>query len=358
MKNIYSCFFTLCLAGLVILPLGNVNAGNKDRSGQAGASELLINPWAQSSGWGSVNTANASGLEAMFANIAGIAHTKRTEMIFAYTNWLSGSGVDVMVFGLSQRLGQNSGVLAFNIMNMSFGQIDITTTNAPEGGNGVFKPNYLNINLAYAKAFSNSIFGGLNIKVISESISDATATGIALDAGIQYITGEQKQIKFGVALKNVGPPMHFSGDGLSFRGIIPTHGDDNDLFTVSQRSEKYEMPATLRIGASYDFLIGDLHRITLAGNFSSNSFSKDQFMLGLEYALKYYLSLRAGYTYQDGIFNSSLPDRGTVLTGFSGGFSVSVPFSKEKESGIGIDYSYRATNPYAGTHTIGLKLNF
>lgn len=358
MKKIYSCLFILCCAGLLLLPKGMIYAGNKDRSGQAGASELLINPWAQSSAWGSVNTSNATGLEAMFPNIAGIAHTRGTEIIFAYTNWLSGSGVNIMTFGVSQRLGKNSGVLAFHIMNMSFGQIDITTTNAPEGGNGIFKPNYLNINLAYAKAFSNSIFGGLNIKIISESISDASAQGIALDAGIQYITGEKKQIKFGVALKNVGPPMRFSGDGLTFRGIIPTHGNDNDLFTVSQRSEKYEMPATLRIGASYDFLIGELHRITLAGNFSSNSFTKDQVTLGLEYALKYYLSLRTGYTYQDGIFSSSLPERGSVFTGFSGGFSVSVPFNKEKETGIGIDYSYRSTNPYAGTHTIGLKLNF
>ena len=358
MKNIYNGLVTLFMAGLLILPVGMVNAGNKDRSGQAGASELLINPWPQSSAWGSVNTANATGLEAMFANIAGISHTRGTEIIFAYTNWLSGSGVNVMAFGVSQKLGKNSGVLAFNIMNMSMGEIDITTTNAPEGGNGVYKPNYLNINLAYAKAFSNSIFGGLNVKIISESISDASATGIAVDAGVQYITGEKKQIKFGVALKNVGPPMKFSGDGISFRGIIPTHGNDNDLFTVSQRSQKYELPATLRIGASYDFLIGDLHRITLAGNFTSNSFTKDQFILGVEYALKYYLSLRAGYTYQDGIFSSSLPERGTVLTGFSGGFSVSVPFNKEKETGIGIDYSYRSTNPYSGTHTIGLKLNF
>jgi long-subunit fatty acid transport protein len=223
---------------------------------------------------------------------------------------------------------------------------------------GQFKPNYLNINLAYAKAFSNSIFGGLNIKVISESIADASATGIALDAGVQYITGDKDQIKFGVALKNIGPTMKFSGDGLSFRGVIPTHGNDNDLFTVATRSAAYEMPATLRIGASYDFLIGEMHKITLAGNFTSNSFTKDQFTLGLEYTLKPYFALRAGYAYQDGIFSSSVVDRGTVFTGLNAGFSVSVPFNKEKETGIGIDYSYRTTNPYSGVHCIGLKLNF
>jgi hypothetical protein len=359
MKNLYSLLFAIFIAGLmIVLPMNKVSAGNKDRSGQAGASELMIDPWARSSGWGSVNTAGAYGLEAMYSNIAGTASTKGTEIIFSYTDWLQGAGISIMNFGFSQKLGQNKGVLSVDIMSMNFGEIDITTVNSPEGQLGQFKPNYLNINLAYAKAFSNSIFGGLNIKVISESIADASATGIALDAGVQYITGDKDQIKFGVALKNIGPTMKFSGDGLSFRGVIPTHGNDNDLFTVDTRSATYEMPATLRIGASYDFLIGEMHKITLAGNFTSNSFTKDQFTLGLEYTLKPYFALRTGYTYQDGIFNSSVVDRGTVFTGLNAGFSVSVPFNKEKETGIGIDYSYRTTNPYSGVHCIGLKLNF
>jgi hypothetical protein len=358
MKKIYSGFIALFLMGLIVMPALKVTAGNKDRAGQAGASELLINPWAKSSGWGSVNTSCAMGLEAMYSNIAGIAHTKGTEIIFAYTNWLQGSGINVMAFGVAQKLGTNKGVLGINIMSMTFGEVDITTTNAPEGTSGVFKPSYLNINLSYAKAFSNSIYGGLNIKIISESISDVSAQGIALDAGIQYITGEKQQIKFGVALKNVGTPMKFGGDGLSFRGIIPGHGNDNDLFTVQQRSVAFELPATLRIGASYDFLMGEMNRLTLAANFQSNSFTKDQFVLGLEYALKYYLSLRAAYTYQNGIFNNTVTESGTVFTGLSLGASVSVPFNKEKETGVQIDYSYRTTNPYSGTHSIGLKLNF
>jgi len=359
MKNLYSLLFAIFIAGLmIVLPMNKVSAGNKDRSGQAGASELMIDPWARSSGWGSVNTAGAYGLEAMYSNIAGTASTKGTEIIFSYTDWLQGAGISIMNFGFSQKLGQNKGVLSVDIMSMNFGEIDITTVNSPEGQLGQFKPNYLNINLAYAKAFSNSIFVGLNVKVISESIADASATGIALDAGVQYITGDKDQIKFGVALKNIGPTMKFSGDGLSFRGVIPTHGNDNDLFTVDTRSATYEMPATLRIGASYDFLIGEMHKITLAGNFTSNSFTKDQFTLGLEYTLKPYFALRAGYTYQDGIFSSSVVDRGTVFTGLNAGFSVSVPFNKEKETGIGIDYSYRTTNPYSGVHCIGLKLNF
>jgi len=358
MKNIYNILLAFFLVALILYPMDKVTAGNKDRSGHAGASELLINPWSRSPGWGGVGTSCTQGLEALFTNIAGTAFTTGTEIVFSWTNWLQGSGVNIYSFGISQKLGQNKGVLTAAVMSMNFGEIEITTTNSPEGGIGTFKPAYMNINIGYAKAFSNSIYGGINIKIISESISDASALGIAIDAGVQYVTGERDQIKFGVALKNVGTPMRFSGDGLSFRGIIPGHGDDNDLFTVSQRSEKFELPATLRIGASYDFLIGEMHRITLAGNFNSNSFTKDQFILGLEYDLKYYLSLRAGYTYQQGMFESNVADRGTVFTGPTAGFTVSVPFNREKNTGIGIDYSFRGTNPFGGVHNVGLTLNF
>ena len=74
--------------GLVIIPAYRANAGNKDRSGQAGAAELMINPWANSTGWGSVGTSCTQGLEAMYTNIAGTAFTKGTEIIFAYTNFI------------------------------------------------------------------------------------------------------------------------------------------------------------------------------------------------------------------------------------------------------------------------------
>ena len=40
-------------------------AGNEDRAGQAGANELLINPWARTAGWGGCNIALVRGVEAL-----------------------------------------------------------------------------------------------------------------------------------------------------------------------------------------------------------------------------------------------------------------------------------------------------
>ena len=120
MKKIYGILLAIFLIGLITFPSQYATAGNKDRSGQAGASELLINPWARSSGWGGVGTSCTQGLEALFTNIAGTGFVTGTEIIFSYTNWLSGSGVSLYTFGLSQKLGKNSGVLTAAFMSMNF----------------------------------------------------------------------------------------------------------------------------------------------------------------------------------------------------------------------------------------------
>jgi hypothetical protein len=347
----------LVAALLGLLPFASLYAGNEQRAGQAGATELLINPWARSSGWGSANSGSIRGLEAQFLNVAGTAFTRKTELLFARTNWLVGTDIHINTFGFSQRVG-TTGVLGLGIMSMDFGDIPITTTELPEGGIGTFSPQYINLGLSYAKAFSDNIYGGLNMKLISEAISDVSAKGIALDAGIQYVSGKWDHIKFGIALKNVGPRMKFSGDGLSFRNVITATGQE---LTVEHRAAEFELPSLVNIGAAYDVhLMRDSsgksqHRVTPALTFTSNSFTKDEVRLGVEYGFRSFLMARVGYVYEKGILDEE--ERTTAFTGLNAGFTVELPLNKAKGSSFGFDYSYRATDPFQGCHTFGARIN-
>ena len=310
------------------------------------------------------------GLEALQLNVAGTAFTKKTELIFCRTNWLAGTGISINSFGLSQKVGE-SGVLSLSLMSMNFGDIEITTVEIPEGGIGTYRPNYTNIAIAYAKEFSNSIYGGLAVKIINEKTADLSASGVCFDAGIQYLTGIGKNklgkknsnnLHFGISMKNVGPTMRFRGDGLSFRGAVPP----NDIvMTVEQRSADFELPSLIMIGGMFDFYLAQKvdtiagkiksdHRISIAGNFTSNSFIKDQYHGGLEYSFKEIVMIRGGYVYEKGI--SSYSTRTTCFTGPTVGVSVQIPLNKEKGSTFSIDYSYRDTNPFNGVHSIGAKV--
>jgi hypothetical protein len=337
-------------------------AGNEDRTGNAGAPELLINPWARSGGWGSVNTGCVQGVEAIFGDVAGIAFTKHTEIIFSHSIYLKGTGIGINAFGLSQKAGK-TGVIALAVMAMNFGDIPITTVDNSDGngGLGTYSPKFMNINIAYGKAFSNSIYGGINLKIIYDAIPDVAAQGIAIDAGIQYVTGEKENIKFGIALKNWGTDIKYSGSGLTFPAVIP-NGISTSESTVSKRAANSQLPSLVNIGASYDFLFSAIHTLTAAVNFTSNSFSKDQYTLGLEYGFYKCLYLRAGFTYEQGLFNiydgnNAKKTRTTPYTGPSAGLSVDVPLNKEKGTKFTFDYSYKATDPFQGTHSFGARIS-
>lgn len=325
-------------------------AGNPDRVGSAGATQLLINPWARSAGWSLAGTATVRGVEGMFGNVAGLAHLHKTEVAFTSTRWLEGSGVKINAFGFAQKLGA-SGVIGLSYMGTSYGELPVTTVDQPDGTGGTFRPTSSNVGIAYAKEFSNSIYGGLLVRVVSESIANVRSSGFAFDAGIHYVTGATENIHFGITLKNVGPPMRFNGDGLAVQGLLSS---GSDQLTIEQRSDHFELPSMMNIGAAYDFNISELHKLTLAGNFVSNSFTKDQFVLGLDYGFKKMIHLRGGYLYEKDITDNT--KRETVFTGASGGISIDFAFGEEKKSTIALDYGYRATNPFSGVHQIGVRI--
>jgi len=185
--------------------------------------------------------------------------------------------------------------------------------------------------------------------VLSESISNVKTGGVAIDAGIQYVTGKKEQVKFGVALKNVGPNMKYSGDGLSIRGFV---NQQPNQMTLEQRSASLELPSLIRIAFSYDLHLNDDNILTPGYTFTANSFTNDQHAVGLNYMWSKYLVLRAGFVYEKGIFDNS---RATALTGPTAGLSVMVPINKEGGA-FSIDYAYQTSNPFQGTHSIGVSI--
>ena len=334
---------------IATLGLGSVWAGNPDRAGSAGASQLLINPWAASNGLVGANMASIQGLESVFTNVAGLCFIDKNELITANSQYLGGSGISLNSVGFATRVG-DVGVLGITVTSMKFGDIPIMTEDLPEGGIGTFSPSFSNIGVSYSKEFSNSIYAGFTLRIISESISNVKASGIAFDAGIRYVTGEDDKMRFGISLRNVGPPMRYAGDGLT--ASATPQGSANSL-TVLQRSERYELPSLVNIGIAYDIINSDKMVLELNGMFTSNSFTKDQFGIGVETRIGDNVELRAGYLLEQGIFSDD--NATTAYTGPAGGLTLKVP-TGSTGSVIGLDYSYRTTNPFSGTHTVGVKI--
>jgi len=327
-------------------------AGNPQRAGSAGASELLINPYARSSGWGDVSLGGVRGSDAMFVNIAGLSFVEGTEIRFDNTQWLVGAGVQINSLSFIQRVGDN-GVFGIGIVGFDYGEWEITTADQPGGNGAIIAPSALIINIGYSQKFTESIFGGINIKTFNSQISNMKSMGLMFDAGVQYIPEGNDEWKFGITLQNIGPSLKYTGDGSSVILPVPTNGTAYSQ-AWDGKSAKFELPTKLSMGISRDFNLDEEHnhRITGAVAFTSNSFEADFFQLGGEYGFKGVFMVRLGYK----VFLTSSEDLKSALTGLTAGFTAQLPLNKSKGTFLGIDYSYRATNPFQGVHSVGIAI--
>src|SRR6056297_2320293 len=204
----YILFTAVALFGLT--SISTSYAGNPDRQGEAGAYELLLNPWARSAGLHTLNVSMVSGVEAMRVNVAGMAGTRRSELAIGHARYLEGTGISMNAVGLTQRVGEN-GVFGLSLMSMGFGDIPVTTVNLPGGDGSTFSPSFFYLGIGYAHTFENKVSVGVLARAVSQTISSVSAFGFAIDAGVQYVTGPDDNFKFGISLRNIGLPMRYGG---------------------------------------------------------------------------------------------------------------------------------------------------
>lgn len=340
----------------MMLLVGTAWAGNPDRQGEAGAPELLMNPWARSAGLHTMTTSMISGAEAMRLNIAGLARINKTEIVLGNTQYLRGTDIQFNSLGISQKIGEGS-ALGISLMSVDFGDIRRTTTGQPEGTGSTFSPRFFNLGIGYSHIFENKVSVGALVRVVSESIEDANASAVALDAGVQYVTGDRDNFKFGISLRNIGGRMKFDGEGLADELFVDDF-DGSHGQTILQRASVFELQSVLNIGMSYDFFVGNSNRITAVGNYTSNAFSQDNIGGGLEFAFKEMVMLRAGYKLDFGEITDSEAGTDPLYTGLAAGATLNVPTSKkEGATKIAFDYAYRTTKIFDGTHNFSVRIN-
>jgi hypothetical protein len=346
---------------LLVIATVSLFAGSPDRSAGAGGTQLLLNPYARSAGMMNANTASLRSCEAMLFNVGGLAYAEKTEFMFSNMTYLQGTGIFYNSINIAQSLGDGN-VLGITASSLDVGNILLTSEGLPDGDQGTFTPQILNLGVAYSKRFSNSISGGILIRYFTEGITNVRAGGVAFDAGVQYQTAlnpknkqKKEDFRFGISIRNIGPDASYEGSGLSFRSINPSTGADRRALMGSQ---SFNLPALLHIGASYDIRLDKnpdtyIHRLTPSGNFNYNAFSNNITSIGVEYAYRESFMVRGGYGIQS---NNTKNDYRTQYIGFAGGLTIQMPVSK-KGTIIGLDYAYAPTHVFNGNHNITIRLS-
>ena len=347
------------LAGLV-LEITNTTAiaGSRKRRGTSGANELLIPVGSVATALGGANQALVYGADAIYWNPAGIARSPaNSEMMFSRHRYIA--GIDITYIAAMVNF-PGLGAFAFSLKNLDFGDIAVTTTDNTDGTGELFSPSYIVGGISFSKVMTDRIAFGVTTKFISESIMRETASGIALDMGVQYSSGPGGY-RLGVSLKNLGPNMKFEGPDLEEtyvpRGTPPGSSAEPRRINL----QDFELPSTLELGVGYEFLLDEQNTLTLSSNFLNNNFSLDEFKFGAEYSMNDLIFLRSGFNIG---YMSDADDGEATFTNSSENFlwgpsfGAGLNYDLTQEMRINLEYALQTAKFFEDNQWITLTLLF
>jgi len=335
----------LTVAGLV----GLANAGNPEKTGTAGAQELLIPVGARGTALGGACLAYITGVDALYWNPAGIANTNQSvESSFSYMNYIA----DLNLTNLAVATKLGFGSLAFSFQSIGFGDIEQTTEGAPDGNGIMFSPTYFTMTGAFSRAMTDRIYAGVAVKMISEKIMGMGATGVAFDMGVQYLTG--MGLKLGVAMKNYGSNIKFSGGDTERPVFLPGTEPETPAHRLAFPTQSSELPSMFELGASYEIKPMEDASVTFMANFRNNNFGNDEYLGGAELIYNDMFFVRGGYSY--GGNQQKYVGKSNYIYGptFGAGFK----YKLTGNTTIALDFAYRTTEFFTNNTIFSVKLGF
>lgn len=292
-KEVIYMIKKISIAILIVLFLAAaVYAGGDRRKGTAGAQELRIPLGSRGAALGGSFVSSVTGIESIYWNPAGLSSVRNVEALFSYMDYIadmkfifSGVGVSIPGFGT---LGISGRVL-------SVGDIIVTTEEAPDGTGEILTPNFVTLGVTYSRQMTDRVFFGSSINFVTEQIDRESARGWCMDFGFQYIPGLVRGLKIGVAVKNIGPNMRFSGADLEHLSPVPGTPVGSEQKLMRTYLSSFELPSYFHIGTSLDLVNNETMKATVTASFKNNNFIEDEYNGGVEFAYKDMLFLRGGY---------------------------------------------------------------
>ncbi len=324
----------LIVAAVLLVALGSVQAGNENRAGTAGATELLIPVGSRGSAMAGSVVANSYGVDALYWNPAGLAWLDGTEVMFTHLPYIADIDVNYLAFGKSI---EDFGSVALSVKVVSIGDIEETTEQFPDGTGNIYSPTLAVIGLSYARALTTQVNFGFTANYVREDVFEVSANGFAFDFGFTY-EPRWRGVTLGLAIKNYGPgDITYTGSG--FERQVNNR-------PVSSTNATSEFPTSINMGIAWNFVNQGMNSATMSGNFRSNNLSDDLWQGGMEYVYNERYSLRAGYLYSE---------NDEFLYGFSLGGGLVFDLGT---TSLAFDYSWTETEVFSDNQYFTVTASF
>lgn len=287
-------FILLVLCATLLVQHSNAQTFRSDVSkrGTTAAPFLSIAQGARALAMGGAFIAVADDASSLYWNPAGITDIYGRSLIVDHTQWLAGINYNFVAGTLN--LGD------FGVLGMSFTASDIDemlvrTVENPEGNGETFGVTDVAFSVAYALRLTDKFSIGFNPKVISQKIYHVSASAVAIDIGIKYITPFDG-IVLGMAVSNFGTKMQMDGSSLDvLNDPDPNTTGNNGRIPARLFTEEWALPLNFKFGLAYKAYSDDMNQLLLAANASHPSDDYESVDVGAEYVFNDFLALRGGY---------------------------------------------------------------
>ncbi|RJP65084.1 MAG: hypothetical protein C4539_13700 [Ignavibacteriales bacterium] len=341
MKKIYTIILMFLLVAVNL-----VYASGGNRNGTGGAAQLLIPTGPKGISLGGSNVSFTKGIDALYWNPAGLSRTKYgIEATFSQMSYIADIGVS---YGAVSTNVEGVGMFALSIKALAIGEIDVTTTEHPDGTGQTYSPQMLTAGLSFARNLSDRISVGLTANLITEKLGLVSATGFAFNIGVMYTgLGGIDGLSFGLVMKNIGPQMQYEGSGLNIQATSTSLSRPGQYYKIEAAS--FELPSSLEFGVAYNARIDDMNSLMFSTTFQNNNFAGDNYKLGAEYTFSDAISVRGGYT--------MAPDyeKDDFIYGLTAGIGGKYDLGDVQ---IKVDYAYRDVKYFDGNHVFGISFGF
>ncbi len=292
MKFIHIVIFILLIAFLHTNVNSQTFVANVSKKGTTAASFLSIGQGTKARSLGSAFVALADDQSAIYWNVSGIADIKGGGVLVERTNWIA--DVNYNYLAATYSLG-DYGTIGLSFTSSSIEDMDVTTILDPDGTGETFSVADVAFSIAYAIKLTENFSIGFNPKFIHQKIWRMSASAIAIDLGIKYVTPFDGII-LGMSISNFGTPMRMDGkSSLVLYDPDPNSTGNNGKIPAFLETDSWELPLNFRVGLAYKAVDTDLHTITIAADALHPSDNYESVNIGAEYTFNDMFSVRGGY---------------------------------------------------------------
>lgn len=327
---------------LTVIVSGALSA--QDKVGTTAANFLNIPVGGKAISLGGAYTALADDATALFWNPGAVARIGRSDIHTSFTNYF----VDARHtwFG-AQYMLTRADAIGVSLNSLGYGDWEkVTTVENPEGTGEYWQASDLALALTYSRNMTDRFSIGGTVKYIHQQIYNESASTVAIDIGLLFIT-QFNGLQIGASIRNFGGAMEMRGrDLLTQVDLDPESEGNNENIVSYLKTDKWAIPLTYIIGLSMPVIDRDMTSLVLAADVLRPTNDAQMLNLGADLKIANMISVRAGY---QSLFKSK-GENGLTL-----GVGLNVNISGYQ---IVFDYSFQHFGKLGMLNTTSLAFTF